>query len=224
MSCKNLEKNFNFQDLFLIFIFGSLVGVFYEEILSLVKNIYYNNSFTYETRSGLIYGPFNPLYGFGFVVFTYILGKKERKWYITLLLASLLGGTVEYVISFLQETIIGTVSWDYSQKFLNINGRTTVIFMLFWGLTGLLYIKLVYPILLKWFQSWNIQTKNIIVIVLLIFITFDMLLSFTALIRQSFRKQNKKPYTIVGELYDKYYTDEYLGKIYNNMKVTRGNK
>ena len=224
MSCKNLEKNFNFQDLFLIFIFGSLVGVFYEEILSLVKNICYNNSFAYETRSGLIYGPFNPLYGFGFVVFTYILDKKERKWYITLLLASLLGGTVEYVISFLQETIIGTVSWDYSQKFLNINGRTTVIFMLFWGLTGLLYIKLVYPILLKWFQSWNIQTKNIIVIVLLIFITFDMLLSFTALIRQSFRKQNIKPYTIVGELYDKYYTDEYLGKIYNNMKVTRGNK
>lgn len=224
MSCKNLEKNFNFQDLFLIFIFGSLVGVFYEEILSLVKNIYYNNSFTYETRSGLIYGPFNPLYGFGFVVFTYILGKKERKWYITFLLASLLGGAVEYVISFLQETIIGTVSWDYSQKFLNINGRTTVIFMLFWGLAGLLYIKLVYPILLKWFQSWNIQTKNIIVIVLLIFITFDMLLSFTALIRQSFRKQNIKPYTIVGELYDKYYTDEYLGKIYNNMKVTRGNK
>lgn len=224
MSCKNLEKKFNFQDLFLIFIFGSLVGVFYEEILSLVKNIYYNNSFTYETRSGLIYGPFNPLYGFGFVVFTYILGKKERKWYITILLASLLGGTVEYVISFLQETIIGTVSWDYSQKFLNINGRTTIIFMLFWGLAGLLYIKLIYPILLKWFQSWNIQTKNIIVIVLLIFITFDMFLSFTALIRQSFRKQNIKPYTIVGELYDKYYTDEYLGKIYNNMKVTRGNK
>lgn len=222
LSCKDSTKKFgqgiNFEKLFLIFVIGSIIGVFYEEILTIVKNFYNFNSFIFESRRGVIYGPLNPLYGLGFVVFTYVLGKKDRKWYITLLYGSLLGGVVEYGVSFLQEVFVGTSSWNYSNLFLNINGRTTIPYMFFWGLAGLIYIKVIYPPLSKMIESINYNFGRYLVIFLVIFYSLDMFISFSALIRQNLRKNGIKPYTVVGVICDEIYTDDYLKKAYPNME------
>ena len=46
-----------------------------------------------------------------------------------------------------------------------------------------------------------------------------MTVSWTALFRQTLRRQNKDPYTAVGRLYDQIYTDEFLEKSFPNMEA-----
>ena len=43
----------------------------------------------------------------------------------------------------------GQVFWDYSDMPLNIGGRTNVLFMFFWGLLSVVWIKILYPALSK---------------------------------------------------------------------------
>lgn len=43
--------------------------------------------------------------------------------------------------------------WDYFNIPLNINGRTTLPFMVFWGLGGMVLMKLVYPFVSKWIEK-----------------------------------------------------------------------
>ena len=82
----------------------------------------------------MIYGPISPVYGAGAVLFTVLLLSKPKSNFKTFLEGALIGGIFEYGISFLQETFLHTISWDYSDAFLNINGRTTIPYMIVWGL------------------------------------------------------------------------------------------
>ena len=75
-----------------------------------------------------------------------ILGnvKKTRNVF---LIGTVLGGAFEYLCSLFQEKVFGSISWDYSNHFLNINGRTTIPFAIVWGILCVLMIKIVLPYL-----------------------------------------------------------------------------
>ena len=206
-----------FQKLFFVFLIGSIVGAYYEQIYNLITNYMSTHEIVWSLRRGVIYGPFNVIYGFGAACMSYALLKKDYKWYQIIVRAGVLGGMIEYILSFLQEVFIHTTSWDYSGKFLNINGRTTLPFMLVWGLLGLLFVKVIYPFVSSLIEKipsilGNISFKN-----LLVFMILNMFLSWSALIRQTLRKNNYPAYTFLGRFYDRYYTDEFLSKYFPNM-------
>ena len=75
----------------------------------------------------------------------------------TLFLGGFLSGSItEYVVSFVGEKLLNTKWWDYSDKFLNINGRICLIYSIFWGLLGLYLIKVVNPLidkLINWIKT-----------------------------------------------------------------------
>lgn len=210
-----------FKKLFIVYIIGSVFGNYYEMIMNLIKHYLKNKTIFWEARRGVIYGPFSPIYGFGAVLMTYLLADKKHKWYQTLLYGALLGGIAEYMIGFLQETFVGTISWDYSNRLLNINGRTTIPIMLIWGFICLIYIKLVYPFINKLIEEIPIHIGTICFNVILVLLSFDMLVSWTALIRQNLRKNNYPPVTAVGKFYDKVYPDERLEKAFPNMRIQK---
>ena len=63
---KNKEtfaRGMSFSKMYIIFVLGSFLGVIYEEIIGCVKHYHIYKEFLWETRQGVIYGPFNPLYG-----------------------------------------------------------------------------------------------------------------------------------------------------------------
>ena len=94
---------------FWVFIIGSILGYIFEMIVVLFQKGYF------ESRQGLIYGPFTPVYGIGGIIY-YIAFKliktKDKK--IVFLTSMLLGGITEYLCSVIQEKAFGTISWDYS--------------------------------------------------------------------------------------------------------------
>lgn len=208
-------KDLSFYKLVWCFIIGSIIGTLYEEILTFLK---YG---VWENRSSVIIGPFNPLYGVGFIIALVLFNEVNNPAKL-LLFASLFGGAFEYTFSWAQEFFTGSISWNYKDLPLNINGRTTVLYSLFWGLYIFGAIKLLYPFLSKWIERIPYSPGVIITRILIVFLSINMLVSYSMLIRQGARAKGIEPYTPLGEYYDRVFTDEYIADLFPNMVPIKG--
>lgn len=206
-----------FPKLFFIFLIGSVLGAIYEDILIYVHTLITTGNGIWMIHRGVIYGPFNVIYGFGAAIMCWVLLRKPYKNWQIFGLAAGLGGLVEYLLSFLQELVTGTTSWDYSDLFLNINGRTTIPIMLVWGLMGLVLVKLIYPFVSHLIEKIPTRIGTPLFWILLMLMMLNCLVSWTAIIRQNLRHHNVKAMTPIGEFYDDYYNDEFLSKYFPNM-------
>ena len=209
-----MQKNSKINEInkiFLIFMIGSIIGYIVEMIVALVQEGHL------ESRQGVLYGPLTPIYGVGIVAYYICFNKiKTRDKKKVFLISMLVGGTIEYLCSFLQEKIFGTVSWDYSNWILNINGRTTLIHCTYWGLAGILYILLIEPLIPK---IENLIQKNSVKMItggVAILMVFNITISSMAAIRQKERKYNIEPTSRIDAFLDKNYPDEYMNKIFAN--------
>lgn len=214
MEQKVFAKGYCFAKIFIFFLIGCVIGTYYEELINFIK---YGS---YSSRQGLIYGPFSPIYGVGVAIFVICLGRnnEQRSLWKTLLYASLIGGFTEYMTSWIADVFFNLEFWNYTGYFLNIAGRTTIPFMIGWGIGGTILMKVIYPFVSKWIEKIPYRIAHPIYIAVLIFIIIDVLLTYTALGRMALRDQKVKPYTFIGEWFDNVYNDEYL---YHKFPVMR---
>lgn len=171
----------------------------------------------WESRQSFLYGPFCSIYGVGAVVIILILKNKFSKNTHTLFLGGfLVGSVVEYIVSLVGEVLLGVKWWDYSDRFLNINGRVCLLYSLFWGILGLYLLKEVNPRVDKfidWFKGKvNVNALKSISMALTIFLLADCILSAFAinffLIRISYENNlDVKNKTQLEEYYDKIYKE-----------------
>ena len=141
----------NFFNLFWIFVIASIAGYYLETIYRLI----YTGAL--EDRAGLLYGPFSPIYGVGAVCMTAALNRMRHKNPVLIfIIAALIGGAVEYFFSWAMEVAFGITAWEY-KSIGNINGRTSILFMIGWGVLGLLWVRYATPFLLKLVNKipWN---------------------------------------------------------------------
>lgn len=197
--------------IFWIFVIGSIFGFFAEIIYGL---IYTRNL---AIRRGLIYGPFIQIYGIGALAY-YILISRVKEPKKAFFMGMFIGGCLEYLCSFFQELFFGTISWDYTTEFLNLNGRTCFIYCFYWGVIAVLYLKMVYPLLNRLDLVFEYSQMKILTICLMIFLVFDIMISWMAGVRQHERRNSVPSNSVVDEFLDKYYTDAILNDIYNNNK------
>ena len=147
---QKLKKNFFETDddnhlsgyeVFYIFMICNVIGYCVEMVFCYLKHGYW------ESRQSLIYGPFGLAYGLGGVLLSYLLFKDTKKAWWKVFIKSYIWGTVaEYICSLGEELVFGHVSWDYSKMPLNINGRVCALYSVFWGIMGLVWVKLIYPL------------------------------------------------------------------------------
>ena len=102
-----------------------------------------------ESRKGFLYGPFCPIYGVGAIIMILSLQYFKKNNYTLFFGGFLIGSIVEYLISYFGELIFKVNWWDYSDRFLNINGRICLTFSLFWGLLAIYLIKHFNPLIDK---------------------------------------------------------------------------
>lgn len=199
--------------LFWLFILGSIIGYIFEMIVVLFQKGYF------ESRQGLIYGPFTPVYGIGMVVYYLILNSintqnKMEVFFVTMLL----GGITEYLCSFVQEKAFGTISWDYSYLRFHLNGRTSLLHCTYWGIAGVLYKICIVPKIEQWRKLIDRKSLQIITSFVLIFMIFNITISCVAAERQTERKRNIEPKDKLDVFLDEYYPDEIMDKIFANKK------
>lgn len=199
--------------IFWVFIFGSILGWIYETILVIIQTSHF------EVRQGLVYGPFIPVYGIGGIMYylTFKLIKTRNKIKV-FFIAFLLGGITEYLCSYIQEIIFGTVSWEYSHLPFNLNGRTSLMHCTFWGIAGILYVMGIEPII--WDLGNMIQglSMKIVTGILVGFIIFDIAISCMCGTRQKERILGIEAKNSIDVFLDKFYPDEFLDKIYSNKR------
>lgn len=207
--------------LFWIFIIASIIGCAVETIVCIVQKGHF------EIRQGVIYGPFIPVYGAGAVLFYIFVplitgataeNAKEISNIKIFLNTMVLGGITEYLFSYGQEKLFGTISWDYSNMFFNLNGRTCLLYCFYWGIIAVAFLKVVYPGLQKLEPLLHRKSIKILTVFLMIFMIFDISISSMAAARQTDRRKGIEPRNNVEVFLDKTYPDEYLDRIYNNKK------
>lgn len=213
-----LERPFaygmGFYKLFWVFFIGCILGVVVEMLWCLLTR------HRIESRTGLIYGQFNPVYGFGAVLMTMFLYKLKNKRDIWIFFGSMvIGGLFEYFCSFFQEFSFGTVSWEYSHTPYNLGGRTNLMFSFFWGILGIWWLKDLYPKMSRFIERIPKKVGEPLTVFLVVFMIFNMAISGIAVSRQAQRREGDPADNAVEVFLDKHYNDEYLKKIYPNMVV-----
>lgn len=205
---KKFAQGICFPKFFFFFLFGCVAGALFEEFV-----LFFQNG-EWTRRHDLIYGPFSTLYGFGIVIFLLVFLKRnnERGIIKTFFLGSLLGGAIEYIASLLFEITLGIRFWDYSNMAFNIQGRTTIPIMMVWGIGGTILLKFLYPLGSKLIEKTPYNIGRIIFIVFFIFFMFDMAISYSAFLRMVFRNRGVAPKSVIGEIYDKMYNDDFMLK------------
>ena len=196
-----------------IFVLGCLIGYAVEVAYS------YFTSGSFHNKQGMIYGPFNQVYGFGAVVFTVSLYKfRNARKPILFLAGSLVGGVFEYICSYIQEVVFKSESWNYTTLPLSFNGRTNPMHAMFWGALGVLFFTFVLPPFTNLMSKIPTRVTVIISWFLFIFMLLNMAISSAAVIRQTQRRNGDKADNVIEEFLDKHYDDEMLKKVYPNMK------
>ena len=172
------------------------------------------------SRSSVLYGPFSIVWGLGAVVLTLVLSRfSHKKDRYIFLIGALLGGVYEYVCSVFTEVFLGTVFWDYSHMMFNIGGRTNLLFMIFWGILSVAWIKFCYPKMSNAIERVPALPGKIITWVLVAFMVCNSLISAMAMIRYQARQEGIPAENVVDEFLDMNYEDERIERVWPNMMI-----
>lgn len=121
--------------------------------------------------SGVLGGPFIPIYGFGALLVEMVdtlFRYHHLGWKLALCI--LLCTLLEFLVSVFYETVFHLRLWDYSKMVLNIQGRVCLLYSLFWGLLGLVYLEILQTQLL-----WLVGRIRDVPILGVIFIGFTVM-------------------------------------------------
>lgn len=194
-----------------IFIICSVCGYFIELVWSLItKGILINHS-------AVVIGPFNFAYGICGVALTVLLYKFKDKSYLKIFILSFIGGSIlEYIMSWGMEVVLGFTAWDYSNNFLNINGRICLLFSVFWGILGVLWIKFLYPQIEKLLIKISPKIYKNLIIGLTIFLVLDIIFTVSCVSRAHNADKNIPPSSGYERFLDNTFNSKYLKNMYNN--------
>ncbi len=207
----HFAKGMNIYKILLICYIGSFLGVVIEMLW------WYLKKGVWASRAGLVFGPFNLLYGAGAVVMSVALYKfrnKGRK--LSFIGGFLVGTVVEYACSFFQEIMFGSRSWNYSGKPFNINGRVCLIYSLIWGVLGVYWVKTVYPWITKLILKIPRRAGKIFTWAMFVFLVFNAAVTLFATYRWS-QPGIENTNAFWGFIHQ-WFPDEKMKIIFPNMK------
>ena len=209
---RHFAQGKSFYKLFWVFFIGCFLGVMVERIWCFVR---YG---LYEPRVGLIYGPFNLVYGIGAWALTLALYPfRNRGKIFSFIGGALVGSAVEYACSWFQEMVFGSVSWDYSSQPFNLNGRICLLYSIYWGVLGVLWIKELYPRMAKLILKIPNKVGKPLTFVLLIFMVFNTVMTGLTTLRWMERCQGKPADNAFEVYFDEHYPNERMESILSNL-------
>lgn len=165
------------QPLFLIFMIYAVLGWCMETVLKSIPERHFVNR-------GFLIGPYCPIYGYGALILTILLQKYQGDIFALFLMSFFLCSILEYLTSYLMEKLFKARWWDYSQKHFQLNGRICLQNSLFFGVGGVLLIRVFNPVLLDFltidFTLWTNLVTGLLLLLFLIdnFVSFHIINSF----------------------------------------------
>lgn len=134
---ENSQEKITVKQIIWYSIIFSIVGLIIETVFC------YITTGVVESRKGLIWGPFCPVYGVGATILILLLNKYKQNGIKLFIIGSILGNVIEYGLSYVLEAMYGTRFWDYAYLDWNLNGRICIKYSVFWGILSVVLIKFV---------------------------------------------------------------------------------
>ncbi len=208
----HFAKGLNIYKILIVGYIGSFLGVMVELLWCFLTRGYI------ESRAGLVYGPFNLLYGAGAIAMTLALyAFRNRGRWLSFLGGFIVGSIVEYGCSWGQECLIGSRSWDYSDMPFNLNGRICLLFSILWGILGVFWVKTIYPWMAKLIMKLPEKAGKAATWLLLAFFVFDAAVTVLAVFRWAQRLDMVGPANAFWTFIDQRFPNERMERIFANM-------
>ena len=217
------EEKVTIHQIFWYFIIFSILGIIIETLYC------YITTGVLESRKGLLWGPFCPVYGVSATVLIICLNKYKNKNTFQLFIYGIIAGSIaEYILSFGLECIYGMRFWDYTYTNLHINGRICLQYSFYWGILSVLVVKYVKPLLDKLINKIPVKGRNIIEIILLIFFIVNCIFTIWGLQTYQNRVINKTEQSYENnhifvqwqqKIENDYFTNERMSKTFPNLRI-----
>ena len=129
------------------FLIYSILGFLLETIRSFF--------FFFKFTSGIMYGPWTPIYGLGIVLvilisnylFSHLHLSRWVETLITFIIITLVLTLLEWIGGVLIEKIFHVVFWDYSKEAFSIGKYISLSKSLIWGVGSIIFIYVLKPLL-----------------------------------------------------------------------------
>lgn len=222
------ENELTIHHIFWYFLIFSILGL-------LIETIYcYVTMGIIESRKGLIWGPFCPVYGVSATVLILFLNRyKDKNIFQLFIYGAIVGSISEYVLSFGLETIYSMRFWDYNYLKFNLNGRVCIQYSIYWGILSVILMKFIKPIIDYLVNKMQIKIRNIIEIILFIFLVINCM--FTVWGIQTYENRvlgKEKAYNNVNNfilqikenIEENYFTNDRMSRTFPNLRIKDENE
>ena len=161
-----------FRDYMEYFLIYCMLGWVYESVWCCM--IYHRRGFI---NRGFLFGPWLPIYGFGFFIilgiFT-LLKVKKPVW--VFVVGTVVATVAELVASYILDATVGEKMWDYTGYFMNFEGRIALVPDLMFGLMIAVAICLIQPFIKKLQAKFrDSKAHNIGFIVITVLFAIDLI-------------------------------------------------
>ncbi|OUP08019.1 putative ABC transporter permease [Collinsella sp. An2] len=203
-----------FYQYIILFLVASVLGLVLETVYTLVT------FGILESRVGLVWGPFSPLYGVGAVVLTMVLWplRKRPAWQLFLLSAAL-GGTLEQVAGWSMEHFAHLQSWTYLGLPDHITQWVAWRFLVMWGLLGVVWCRVIMPEMIYRIGEPTSRRQKVVVALLTAFISLDIVMTVACFWRAGQRVEGIPPRNPFEAYVDTHFNDSFMERTFENMKI-----
>lgn len=196
----------NFEKVFWLFLFGSILGVLLEGFWCLCK---YG---AWETHVVSLYGPYCILYGLGMAGCYFGAAFTEGRDPLSkFLFFALIGDTVEYSAGFILEYGLRMHAWNYARYFMNVDGHICLLMTVVWGSIGVLF-GLIVPKLDRLLERMSGYTWHIVSIAVAVPVALDIMASLVCIARWSDRHYRLPAETALERFIDEHFDDRRMSK------------
>ena len=203
-----------FYQYLIIFLVASVLGLILETIWMFVA---YG---VLESRVGLVWGPFSPLYGCGAVLLTVVLWRlRDQPTWMIFLISAGLGGILEQLAGWSMETVMHAWSWSYLHFPDHITQWVAWRFLIVWGLLGVAWCKVIMPELLYRIGEPTSRRQAVVVSFLTAFIALDIAMTVACFWRAGKREEGVPPQNVFEEYVDRHFGDEFIKGKFENLKM-----
>ncbi len=198
----------------IIFLIASVLGLVIETVyIYIVFGIF-------ESRVGLVWGPFSPLYGVGAVLLTLVLWplRKQPVWRL-FLISAVLGGLLEQFAGWSMETFMHAQSWTYLGLPDHITQWIAWRFLAMWGLLGVVWARAIMPEMIYRIGEPVSRRQVVVVTLLSAFIVLDVVMTIACFWRAGQRFQGVPPRNPFESYVDMHFDDKFIASTFENVRI-----
>lgn len=203
-----------FYQYLIIFLVASVLGLVIETVYTLIT------FGIFESRVGLVWGPFSPLYGVGAVLLTVVLWplRKRPAWQL-FLYSAFLGGILEQTAGWSMEHFAHLQSWTYLGLPDHITQWVAWRFLVMWGVLGVVWCRAIMPEMIFRIGEPTTRRQRVLVGLLTAFISLDIVMTVACFWRAGQRSEGIPPRNAFETYVDKHFDDDFMARKFENMVV-----